>query len=106
MQALDGNAIAGLLFEYFGVEMTTARGSCTHCGATSQIAELHVYVRAPGTVVRCPHCGDVMIVLVETRNTLRAELSGLQLLDAPSGQPQASASHTTGPDNRLREGWI
>jgi hypothetical protein len=43
MEALDGNAIAGELFSAFGREMTTARGTCTSCATTSQIAELRVY---------------------------------------------------------------
>ena len=37
MQAVDGNAIAGDLFEIFGTDMTTARGACAHCGATMPI---------------------------------------------------------------------
>jgi hypothetical protein len=64
MQPLDGNAIAGALYEHFGHEMTTAVGTCRHCGARGQIAELVVYARAPGTVVRCRNCGNVVIVLV------------------------------------------
>ena len=34
MDPLDGNAIAGDLFEVFGAEMTTAVGTCAHCGAS------------------------------------------------------------------------
>lgn len=83
MDALDGNAIAGALFEHFGVEMTTARGSCAYCGATAQIAELVVYSRAPGSVVRCPRCTNVLIVLVPTRDVPRVDLTGFELLDAP-----------------------
>jgi hypothetical protein len=44
MHALDGNAIAGLLHEVFGAEMTTATGTCAHCGAAAQVAELVVYL--------------------------------------------------------------
>jgi hypothetical protein len=71
MEPLDGNAIAGELFDYFGVEMTTMRGSCAHCGAVAQIAELRVYSRAPGSVVRCPTCDDVVMVLIATREIHR-----------------------------------
>lgn len=71
MEALDGNAIAGELFELFGVEMTTATGSCAHCGKASQVGELRVYGRAPGEVVRCPHCGQVVIVLVTIHGACR-----------------------------------
>lgn len=84
MDALDGNAIAGMLFEHFGVEMTTARGTCAHCGTAGEIAELAVYARAPGTVVRCRQCGEIVIVLVRIRDTLRVDASGFRLLDAPA----------------------
>jgi uncharacterized Zn finger protein len=82
MEALDGNAVAGPLFEHFGTEMTTSVGSCAHCGATSQIAELKVYARAPGAVVRCSACGNVVMVLVSVRDVLRVDLSAFQLRSA------------------------
>ncbi len=73
MEPLDGNAIAGELFDYFGVEMTTVRGSCAHCGAAALIAELRVYSRAPGSVVRCPSCDNVVMVLITTREIRRLD---------------------------------
>jgi hypothetical protein len=79
MDALDGNAIAGMLSEYFGTDMTTALGICAHCGTCAQIAELVVYARAPGTVVRCRHCGNVVIVLVTIRDNLRVHLSAFRM---------------------------
>ena len=48
MDTLDGNAIAGQLVEVFGAELTTATGVCAGCGASGVVAELEVYVRAPG----------------------------------------------------------
>ena len=92
MDALDGNAIAGPLFDYFGAEMTAATGSCAHCGASAQIAELRVYQRAPGTVARCRSCGNVVIVIVDIHGTLRVSLSGFQLLQA-----QTEGSSATDP---------
>jgi hypothetical protein len=81
MQALDGNAIAGLLFEVFGAEMTTATGSCAHCGATGPVAELEVYLRAPGTVVRCRSCRSVVMVFVAVRGITCVDLRGLAALE-------------------------
>lgn len=92
MEALDGNAIAGPLCECFGAEMTTARGTCTHCGAVSQIGELRVYNRAPGIVVRCPICANVVIVLVSIYGALRANLDGFHLEELPGGDPPPTAS--------------
>jgi hypothetical protein len=82
MQAVDGNAIAGDLFEIFGTDMTTARGACAHCGATMPIAELVVYLRAPGAVARCRSCGGVVMVLVSVRDTIQLDHESFRLLDA------------------------
>jgi hypothetical protein len=80
---LDGNAIGGRLREVFGTEMTTASGVCGHCGAGGIVAELVVYVRAPGTVVRCRSCHGVLMVFVERRGTVCVSLQGLVRLDVP-----------------------
>jgi hypothetical protein len=79
MEAVDGNAIAGQLLEHFGVEMTTAAGTCAHCGARAQIAELRVYNRAPGAVVRCRSCAKVVMVLVDVHGHTRVHMDGFRL---------------------------
>ena len=79
MDALDGNAIAGWLFEHFGAEMTTTRGRCRHCGTPSVIAELQVYSRAPGAVVRCRTCGNVVMVLVKIRGRTEVHAEAFEL---------------------------
>jgi hypothetical protein len=81
MDALDGNAIAGPLFDYFGTEMTIAHGCCAYCGASAQIGQLRVYGRAPGAVVRCRSCGNVVMVLVTVRDQVKVHLSGFRLGD-------------------------
>jgi hypothetical protein len=81
MPALDGNAIAGLLFDTFGAEMTTATGVCASCGAGGPVAELEVYLRAPGTVARCGRCSSVLMVLVSVRGIVCADLRGLASLE-------------------------
>ena len=77
MDALDGNAIAGTLLAVFGREMTTATGICASCGTRSIVGEMGVYLRAPGTVVRCRHCANVVIVLVEAHGVTCVDLRGL-----------------------------
>jgi hypothetical protein len=81
MEALDGNAIAGQLFDLFGGEMTTATGVCAHCGASGWVAELEVYVQAPGTVARCRSCRSVLMVLVHRRGITCVDLRGLASLE-------------------------
>jgi Family of unknown function (DUF6510) len=84
MEALDGNAIAGLLHDVFDAEMTTATGVCATCGDSRQVAELVVYVRAPGTVARCRTCGSVLIVVAEVRGIRCVDLTGLATLEPPT----------------------
>jgi len=86
MEALDGNAIAGLLYDVFGAEMTTARGVCGGCGARRYVAEFEVYVQAPGTVARCRSCGSVLMVLVEVRGVTCVDVLGLAELEPAPGR--------------------
>jgi phage FluMu protein Com len=79
MDALDGNAIAGALFEHFGHEMTMAEMRCSHCQSTSVMAELRVYMKAPGTVARCPVCNEVVIVIAHIRGSERFDMSNMQM---------------------------
>jgi hypothetical protein len=78
---LDGNAIGGVLYEVFGTEMTAAVGTCASCGATGQLAETLVYVRAPGTVVRCRTCTAVLLVVIKRDEMNCVDLQGLAALE-------------------------
>ncbi len=61
---LDGNAVAGLLQEVFAVEMTTAIATCGTCGAADAVGATHVF-RGAGIVMRCPHCDNALVTIVE-----------------------------------------
>ena len=78
---LDGNAIGGLLLELFGIELTVATGVCGSCGAAEQVARLHVYLDAPGVVVRCCHCEDVLMRIVRGPDRAWIDLSGMSSLE-------------------------
>lgn len=78
---LDGNAIGGLLNELFGIDLTAAPCVCGGCGAREEMARLDVYVDAPGIVVRCRHCEDVMIMIVRGRDRTWIDLSGTTRLE-------------------------
>jgi Family of unknown function (DUF6510) len=77
---LDGNAIGGLLMEVFGTEMTAAVGTCGACGTASLVAELAVYQPGLGTVVRCRHCDNVLMVFVHAYGVTCVGLQGLASL--------------------------
>ena len=61
----DGNAIAGVLQEIFVREMTKSRIACTGCGKVEPIGAEHAYTQAPGIVLRCRHCEDVLLVVTQ-----------------------------------------
>ncbi|HEV8563623.1 MAG TPA: DUF6510 family protein [Actinomycetota bacterium] len=62
---VDGNALAGTLGEIFVPEMTTARVACGGCRKTEPIGAEYAYMRAPGFVLRCCHCEEVLFVLAQ-----------------------------------------
>ncbi|GAA1987900.1 DUF6510 family protein [Catenulispora subtropica] len=72
----DGNALAGPLSDLFTVDVTTAEGRCTGCGAVGPIARLRVYGPAPGLVARCPDCGQVVLRLVRSTDEAWLDLRG------------------------------
>ena len=81
MDALDGNAIAGLLHDVFGAELTLAATVCSHCGARGILAECEVYLGGPGAVARCRSCRGLLAVFVEVRGVRCVDLRGLASLD-------------------------
>ena len=81
---LDGNAVAGVLAEVFGAEMTTARGTCDGCGAVEAVGAVRVY-KAAGFVLRCPHCGAVLAKVVTDGERTWVDLRGLRALELATG---------------------
>ncbi len=86
MQPLDGNAIAGAMFEVFGVEMTTEAGVCRSCGLQGPLAELRVYLCGASAVARCPRCGTVVGVAITARGRTKVDLDGLELRPEEPGR--------------------
>lgn len=78
---LDGNAIGGLLREIFTMEMTNAEGTCAGCGAVNAVGRVDVYVNAPGAVVRCPACGQVLMRIVHGKGRYWLDLTGVRCLE-------------------------
>ena len=46
-----------------------------------EIFTVAVHLQGPGTVVRCRHCGGVVMVLVEVREVTCVDLNGLEALE-------------------------
>lgn len=78
MEAVDGNAIGGLLVSVFGSEQTAVIVTCVHCGAGGALASCVVYRSGPGTVVRCRTCDGQLMVFVQRGDVTCVDLLGVQ----------------------------
>jgi hypothetical protein len=78
---LDGNAIAGLLREIFTMEMTTAHSTCAGCGNVHAVGRVDVYLNAPGAVLRCPACEQVLMRIVHGRGRYWVDMRGTSCLE-------------------------
>jgi hypothetical protein len=74
---VDGNALAGMLSAYFRLDTTTAIVQCTGCGTRAALARELVYPDPMGFVVRCEHCADVLMIVVERPGGARLDLRGV-----------------------------
>ena len=77
MEAVDGNAMAGVLHDLFARDLTEMGYKCTGCGHTGVVAELAVYRSGPGTVARCRDCDTIVLMLSERRGMYCIDLPGM-----------------------------
>jgi hypothetical protein len=77
---LDGNAAAGELSKIFVMDVTAAEGKCACCGTTKRFAEAHVYMQCPGVVARCAACEHILLRLVNVRQRVFLDMSGMTYL--------------------------
>ena len=81
---LDGNALAGLLHDIFGAEITDTERTCQSCGVPSAVGAHRVY-RGAGMVARCPACGDVALRITTLPDRHVVLLAGAWSLELPRG---------------------
>jgi uncharacterized Zn finger protein len=79
---LDGNAIAGVLVEALGTEMTDAPRCCQSCGAVNPVGAHRLYQGA-GVVLRCPACGDVALRIVTLAEQHVLTFAGTWRIETP-----------------------
>lgn len=77
---LDGNAIAGLLQEVFGTEMTANPAQCAYCSKVNMLGALLLFGGAMGCVLRCPGCEEMMMRIVARRETIWLDMQGMSWL--------------------------
>ena len=68
---LDGNSVAGMLHQMLGIEMTETDMQCATCSNVAALGAQRAFTQAPGVVLRCVACGEVLMRVVQTpRGTL------------------------------------
>ena len=77
---LDGNAAAGILNEIFAIEMTTSPVECASCGREGEMGTLLAFMQAPGVVLRCPGCENIILRIVQAPETIYLDLRGAACL--------------------------
>ncbi len=80
---LDGNAVAGMFYELFAREITAEPAECAHCGNEAAMGALHAYTQAPGIVLRCPACQQVVVRMVVTEDAIYLDARGAAYIRMP-----------------------
>jgi hypothetical protein len=80
--SLDGNALAGVLVEALGTELTESPRGCQSCGAVNPVGAHRLYTGA-GWVLRCPNCGDVALRVVSLSEQHVLTFSGDWRVETP-----------------------
>lgn len=73
---LDANAVAGIMYEIFGVEMTASPTECANCGNEAEIGTLLAFTQGPGIVLRCSACENVVIRITQTPQAVYLDARG------------------------------
>lgn len=80
---LDGNAIAGLLVELLGTDLTDSPRGCQSCGEVHPVGAHRLY-RGAGLVLRCPACADAAAVVVALPDRYELTLLGTWRVETSS----------------------
>jgi hypothetical protein len=74
---LDGNAVAGMLAEMSGFDLTVCWGACAGCGTASQLGAALVYAHGMGAVACCPSCGQHLLRIARGEGRWWLDMRGL-----------------------------
>lgn len=64
---VDGNAIAGMLMDLFGADVTALVGTCGACGSLAALAEAVVELDRYAAIVRCRSCTHTLFTVLHSR---------------------------------------
>jgi hypothetical protein len=81
---VDGNAAAGPLGEILRLDITTAVGTCRHCGSAAALSEAVVERDDDGVILLCRSCGHTLVTYISRDGQQYLEFAGLLSLSARS----------------------
>jgi hypothetical protein len=85
---LDGNAAAGILSEIFTLEMTSSWLECANCGREGEMGTLLAFMQAPGVILRCPACENIILRIVEAPEAIYLDLRGAVYVSLRRASPR------------------
>jgi hypothetical protein len=80
---VDGNALAGLLADFFGSDVTTIVATCGGCGAIAPLAETKVELDDDAAIVRCRSCTHTLLTVLRDARGVRLRLGSIGELAQP-----------------------
>lgn len=88
VEHVDGNALVGILTEFFDADAATLRITCRHCGAHGDMAEVVVERDDVGSIVRCRACGHTLLVILRQAGVIRVRFEGAAEIATVSSRDQ------------------
>jgi hypothetical protein len=73
---VDANAVAGLLADIFGFDITAEPTECAHCGNQGEVGALLAFIQGPGVVLRCSACKQIVLRIVQTPAAIYLDARG------------------------------
>lgn len=74
---VDGNAVAGMLWDVFEVDVTALIGVCGGCGERAPVAEAVVELDDTVAIVRCRACTHTLFTVLREGDSTRLVLGML-----------------------------
>ncbi|MGF6824721.1 hypothetical protein M2317_003654 [Microbacterium sp. ZKA21] len=79
---VDGNAIAGMLLDIFGADVTALFGTCAGCGSEACFAEAVVELDRQIAIVRCRSCTRTLFTVLHAQADPRLVIGALGAIRA------------------------
>lgn len=80
---VDGNAVAGMLWDVFQADVSGLIGVCGGCGTSAPVAEAVVEIDDAAAIVRCRSCTHTLFTVLREGERVRVVVGTLHELVRP-----------------------